>query len=108
MRERPDESFRKLTRFSSPQPVEANHELHDDLVNGVSAEYLRADDTIGYDPVRAVDFDALESNDGLIVNQLTVSQGGHNRRPDVVVFLNGSPIAVPELKNAASVTPPRS
>jgi type I restriction enzyme R subunit len=97
-----DEAFRKLTRISSPQPVDANHELHYYLVNGVSVEYLRADGTIGYDPVRVVDFDVLENNDWLVVNQLTVSEGGHNRRPDVVVFLNGLPIAVIELKNAAS------
>ncbi|MCK6554947.1 type I restriction endonuclease subunit R [Candidatus Binatia bacterium] len=101
-REGLDEAFRKLTRISSPQPVDANHELHYYLVNGVSVEYLRADGTIGYDPVRVVDFDVLDNNDWLVVNQLTVSEGGHNRRPDVVVFLNGLPIAVIELKNAAS------
>jgi type I restriction enzyme R subunit len=101
-REGLEEAFRKLTRISSPQPVDANHELHYYLVNGVSVEYLRADGTIGYDPVRVVDFDVLENNDWLVVNQLTVSEGGHNRRPDVVVFLNGLPIAVIELKNAAS------
>ena len=101
-REGLDEAFRKLTRISSPQPVDANHELHYYLVNGVSVEYLRADGTIGYDPVRVVDFDVLGNNDWLAVNQLTVSEGGHNRRPDVVVFLNGLPIAVIELKNAAS------
>jgi type I restriction enzyme R subunit len=100
-REGLDEAFRKLTRISSPQPVDANHELHYYLVNGVSVEYLRADCTIGYDPVRVVDFDVLENNDWLVVNQLTVTEGGHNRRPDVVVFLNGLPIAVIELKNAA-------
>jgi type I restriction enzyme R subunit len=101
-REGLDEAFRKLTRISSPQPVDANHELHDYLVNGVSVEYLRADGTIGYDPVRVVDFDAPENNDWLVANQLTITEDGHNRRPDVVVFLNGLPIAVIELKNAAS------
>jgi type I restriction enzyme R subunit len=101
-REGLEEAFRKLTRISSPQPVDANHELHYYLVNGVSVEYLRADGTIGYDPVRVLDFDVLENNDWLVVNQLTVTEGGHTRRPDVVVFLNGLPIAVIELKNAAS------
>ncbi|MFM2151929.1 MAG: hypothetical protein RL199_364 [Pseudomonadota bacterium] len=101
-REGLEEAFRKLTRISSPQPVDANHELHQYLVNGVSVEYLRADGTIGYDPVRVLDFDVLENNDWLVVNQLTVIEAGHNRRPDVVVFVNGLPIAVIELKNAAS------
>jgi type I restriction enzyme R subunit len=109
-REGLDEAFRKLTRISSPDPVSANRALHDYLVNGVSVEYLRADGTIGYDPVRVIDFDAPEHNDWCVVNQLTVSEGasgarsagGHFRRPDIVVFLNGLPIAILELKNAAS------
>jgi type I restriction enzyme R subunit len=97
-----EEAFRKLTRISSPQPLDANHELHHYLVNGVSVEYARPDGSIGYDPVRVLDFDAPEANDWLAVNQLTVVEGGHTRRPDVVVFVNGLPIAVIELKNAAS------
>jgi len=96
-----DEAFRKLTRISSPQPIDANHELHHYLVNGVSVEYLRADGSIGYDPVRVVDYDEADANDWLVVNQLTVTERGNTRRPDVVVFLNGLPIAVIELKNAA-------
>jgi type I restriction enzyme, R subunit len=97
-----EEAFRKLTRISSPQPLDANHELHHYLVNGVSVEYARPDGTIGYDPVRVLDYDAPEANDWLAVNQLTVVEGGHTRRPDVVVFVNGLPLAVIELKNAAS------
>lgn len=97
-----DEAFRKLTRISSPQPIEANRVLHHYVVNGVSVEYLRADGTVGYDPVRVVDFDDPANNDWLVVNQFTVTEGGHNRRPDIVAFLNGMPIGVLELKNAAS------
>ncbi|MCB9599195.1 MAG: type I restriction endonuclease subunit R [Sandaracinus sp.] len=97
-----EEAFRKLTRITSPSLVDANHEFHFYLVNGVQVEYLRPDGSIGYDPVRVVDFDAPDNNDWLVVNQLTVTEAGHKRRPDVVVFLNGLPIAVVELKNAAS------
>jgi len=97
-----EEAFRKLTRISSPQPLDANHELHHYLVNGVSVGYARPDGTIGYDPVRVLDFDAPEANDWLVVNWLTAAEGGHTRRPDVVVFVNGLPLAVIELKNAAS------
>lgn len=97
-----EEAFRKLTRISSPQLVDANHELHYYLVNGVSVEYLRADGSIGYDPVRVLDYEALDENDWLVVNQFTVTEFGRTRRPDVVVFLNGLPLAVLELKNAAS------
>lgn len=97
-----EEAFRKLTRISSPQPLDGNHELHHYLVNGVSVEYVRPDGSIGYDPVRVLDFDAPEANDWLAVNQFTVSEGGHTRRPDIIVFVNGLPLAVVELKNAAS------
>jgi type I restriction enzyme, R subunit len=97
-----DEAYRKLTRISSPQLIDANHELHHYLVNGVTVEYLRNDGTIGYDPVRVLDFDAPVQNDWLVVNQLTMTEGGHTRRPDIVVFVNGLPLAVLELKNAAS------
>ncbi|MEK6608151.1 MAG: type I restriction endonuclease subunit R, partial [Myxococcota bacterium] len=97
-----DEAFRKLTRISSPQLVDGNHELHRHLVNGVSVEYLRADGTVGYDPVRVLDFDTPAANDWLVVNQFTVTEFGHTRRPDVVVFVNGLPLALLELKNAAS------
>ena len=71
------------------------------LVNGVEVEYRRADGTIAGDRVRLVDFDAPEQNDFLAVNQFTVIEGQHNRRPDIVVFVNGLPLAVIELKNAA-------
>jgi type I restriction enzyme, R subunit len=97
-----EEAFRKLTRISSPQPIDANRTFHDFLVNGVSVEYLRADGTIGYDPVRVVDFDDPDANDWLVVNQLAITEDGHQRRPDVVVFLNGLPLGLIELKNAAS------
>lgn len=97
-----EEAYRRLTRISSPQPLDANRELHYYLVNGVSVEYLRGDGSVGYDPVRVIDFDVPDQNDWLVVNQFTVVEGGHTRRPDVVVFVNGLPLAVIELKNAAS------
>ena len=89
-------------RIISPQLVDANRELHEYLVNGISIEYARPDGTIGYDPVRLVDYDDPDNNDWLVVNQFTFTENGHTRRPDLVVFVNGLPVAVIELKNAAS------
>jgi len=97
-----DEAFRKLTRIATPQPIDGNRELHHYLVNGVSVEYMRPDGTIGYDPIRVLDFDTPDQNDWLVVNQFTVIEFGHTRRPDIVVFINGLPLAILELKNAAS------
>jgi type I restriction enzyme R subunit len=97
-----EEAFRKLTRIASPQLIEANHEFHRHLVNGVSVEYQRADGTVGYDPVRVLDFDQPDANDWAVLQQFTVTEAGRTRRPDIVVFVNGLPLAVLELKNAAS------
>ncbi|MCA2979910.1 MAG: type I restriction endonuclease subunit R [Myxococcaceae bacterium] len=96
-----EEAYRKLTRISSPSPIDANHEFHDLLVRGVSVEFLRPDGSVAYDAVRIADFDDPAANDWLVVNQFTVTEGHHKRRPDIVVFLNGLPVAVIELKNAA-------
>jgi type I site-specific restriction-modification system R (restriction) subunit len=51
--------------------------------------------------VRLIDFDDPAANDWLAVNQFTVIEAGHNRRPDIVVFINGLPLSIIELKNAA-------
>jgi type I restriction enzyme R subunit len=71
------------------------------LVEGVQVEYRRKDGSIAGDRVRLVDFEHPEDNDFLAVNQFTVIEGQHHRRPDIVVFVNGLPLAVIELKNPA-------
>jgi type I restriction enzyme R subunit len=71
------------------------------LVDGVTVEYRRKDGSIAGTQVRVVDFDAPARNDWLAVNQFTLSEGQHTRRPDVVLFVNGLPLAVIELKNPA-------
>ena len=71
------------------------------LRNGVEVEYKRPDGSIAGDRVRLVSFDKPDANDWLAMNQFTVTEGQYNRRPDIVIFLNGLPLAVIELKNAA-------
>ncbi|MDD4540208.1 MAG: type I restriction endonuclease subunit R, partial [Lentisphaeria bacterium] len=97
-----DEAFRKLTRPASPSLVANNHVVHKYLVDGVPVEYQRADGSIGGDLVRVFDYDEPENNEFLAVNQYTVVEDQHERRPDVVLFINGLPLAVIELKNAAT------
>jgi type I restriction enzyme R subunit len=96
-----DEAFRKLTRPDSPSLVANNHTIHRWLVEGVPVEYQRPDGSIGGDLVRVLDYDELLLNEFLAVNQFTVVEDGHERRPDIVIFINGLPLAVIELKNAA-------
>jgi len=98
-REALEEAFLKVTRLSSPSLYDTNHAFHYWLVNGVPVEYFREDRTICGDQVRLFDFDNSSNNDFLAVNQFTVIEAGRNRRADVVVFVNGLPLAVIELKN---------
>ena len=96
-----EDALRKLTRLSAPSPLERNRTAHRMLVDGVTVEYRRADGSIAGDQARLIDFDDPAKNDWLAVNQFTVAEGQHTRRPDVVLFVNGLPLAVIELKNPA-------
>lgn len=95
-----EDAFRKVILVEGPSLIAANQRFHSMLSEGVSVEYRRPDGSIAGDRVRLVDFANADMNDWLVVNQFTVIEGQHNRRPDIVVFLNGLPIAVIELKNA--------
>ena len=70
------------------------------LVDGVDVEY-QAEERIVHDKARVIDFGNTENNDWVAVNQFTVIEGQHNRRPDIDLFLNGLPLTVIELKNPA-------
>ena len=94
-----EEALRKLLRVDGPDLVTANRHFHAMLRDGVEVEYPRADGSIAGDHVRLVDFTKTENNDWLALNQFTVVEGQVNRRPDVVVFVNGIPLSVIELKN---------
>ena len=73
------------------------------LTDGVSVEY-QGDGRIIHDQVRLFDFDDPENNDWVAVNQFTIIENSSNRRPDIVVFVNGIPLGVIELKNLADET----
>jgi type I restriction enzyme R subunit len=96
-----EEAFRKLTRADAPTLVARNRAVHRMLVDGVTVEYRRGDGSIAGAQARVLDFDTPENNDWLAVNQFTVAENQHTRRPDVVLFVNGLPLAVIELKNPA-------
>lgn len=96
-----EDAYRKLTRVDAPSLVERNRAVHRMLVDGVNVEYRRKGGSIAGAQAKVIDFDAPENNDWLAVNQFTVSEGQHTRRPDLVLFVNGLPLAVIELKNPA-------
>jgi type I restriction enzyme R subunit len=96
-----DEAFRKVTVQPHPSLIANNRMFHRMLVDGITVECRRKDGSIGAEIVRLIDFDDPEGNDWLAVNQFTVIEGQYNRRPDIVIFVNGLPLGLTELKNAA-------
>ncbi|NRB16491.1 MAG: type I restriction endonuclease subunit R [Rhodobacteraceae bacterium] len=95
-------AVRQVQISETPSLIEENRRIHRLLVDGVDVEYRRADGTIKGDKVRLIDFSNPTNNDLTVTNQFTVVESGHNRRPDIVAFINGLPVAVIELKNAAN------
>ncbi len=94
-----EEAVRKVLNPESPSLVGNNRAFHRMLVDGVTVQYRRGDGSIAGAQVRLIDFDNPDDNDWLAVDQLAVIEGHHNRRPDVVLFVNGLPLVVIELKN---------
>ncbi|MFZ5625062.1 MAG: type I restriction endonuclease subunit R [Gemmatimonadota bacterium] len=96
-----EDAFRRITRPEGPTLEARNRAFHRMLVDGVTVEYRRDDGRVAGAQAGAVDFDDPENNDWLAVNQFTVSENKHTRRLDIVLLVNGLPLAVIELKNAA-------
>jgi len=102
-----EDALRRVVGSERPSLIEENRRLHRALVEGVPVEFRAEDGTIRGDAVRLVDPDD-RLNDWLAIAQFTVTENGNKRRPDVVVFLNGLPVGVIEVKKpgaeAASLT----
>jgi type I restriction enzyme R subunit len=96
-----DDALRKLTLLPDATLEDRNRALHRLLVDGVGVEYRTLAGEIRGAQARVLDFDVPENNDWLAVNQFTVTEQKHNRRPDIVLFINGLPLVLVELKNAA-------
>ncbi len=95
-----EDAMKRLVRIDKPTLLENNHTFHKLLVGGVPVEYRDTYGETKHDIVRVVDFDTPENNEFVAVNQLTVVQGEYNRRPDIVLHVNGLPLVLVELKNA--------
>jgi type I restriction enzyme R subunit len=115
-----EEALRKVLRVGTPALVQTNRAFHRMLRDGVPVEYIQDEPSPQpspsgrgrseaegegqrrWDIVRLIDFDDVRANDWFVVNQFTVIEGQHNRRPDIVVFINGLPLGLIELKNAVN------
>ena len=97
-----EDALRRLTHPAGATLEARNRDFHRMLVAGVTVEYVDAG-RAGFEAIRfrVLDFDEPDGNDWLAVNQFTLVENRHERRPDIVLFVNGLPLAVIELKNPA-------
>ena len=113
-----DDAFRKITRLEGATLDARNRTFHRLLVDGIAVEFRQPSpppsptgrgssgaegegSRLTYRTVKIIDFENPDANDWLAVNQFTVVENKHNRRPDALIFVNGLPLGVVELKNAA-------
>ena len=95
-----EDAFRKVQDLGIPSLLSANRHFHKLLVNGVPVQYQKDGETRG-DFVRLVDWKTPAKNDWVAVNQFTIKGARHTRRPDIILFVNGLPLVLLELKNPA-------
>jgi type I restriction enzyme R subunit len=95
-----DAAFAQLINPNIPALMSCNRQVHSWLTKGVKVTYHEGNQEVGKQ-LKVIDFENPENNDWLVVNQFTIHGVKQNRRPDVLVFLNGLPLAVIELKNVA-------
>ena len=94
-----DDAYRSITRTEGPTLENNNRGFHRMLVEGVTVEFRTRDGAMRGAQVRVIDFENPDNNDWLAVNQFTVTEDNNTRRPDIVLFVNGLPLGVIELKN---------
>ncbi len=95
-----DEAIEILKKPQHSNLIQNNKSFHQMLLEGIAVE-IKSDDAIKGERVNLIDFNDAKNNDFLIVNQYTIKGIKGNRRPDIIVFINGLPISVIELKNPA-------
>lgn len=94
-----EEAIKKVLRTDSPNLFQNNYQVHKYLTDGVDVEYRKGDRIAG-DKVWLIDYENPTNNEFLVVNQFTIIENNVNKRPDIILFVNGLPLVVIELKNA--------
>ena len=95
-----DESLKEIQRINSPELLANNETFHRILTEGSKVSYQKEGNDRG-DLVWLIDFEQPENNEFIVANQFTVIENGNNKRPDIILFVNGLPLVVMELKNPA-------
>lgn len=97
-----EEAYRQLTVPQCSNWLENNHAFHRMMTEGIDVEVRQPDGSFKTEKAWVFNKENPEANDFLVINQFTVKQGKTTKRPDIIVFVNGLPIAVFELKNPAN------
>ncbi|WOB08254.1 type I restriction endonuclease subunit R [Piscinibacter gummiphilus] len=97
-----EDALKQVLDLGTPSPLAANRQFHKLLLNGVPVQYQHDSETRG-DFVRLIDWATPARNEWLAVNQFSIKGERHTRRPDIVLFVNGLPLALLELKNPADL-----
>jgi type I restriction enzyme R subunit len=95
-----DDALTQVLDLGIPALLSANRAFHKLLVGGVPVQYQKDGETRG-DFVRLIDWADVAANEWWAVNQFTIKGAHHTRRPDIVLFVNGLPLVLIELKNPA-------
>lgn len=96
------DAIAQITRPNFPSLIQNNREFHRQLRDGVKVKFQQDGETKA-DFLRVIDFENVEANEFLAVNQFSIKGGKSTKRPDIIIFTNGLPIAVLELKNPADI-----
>ncbi|WP_192977712.1 type I restriction endonuclease subunit R [Mammaliicoccus vitulinus] len=96
------QAIHEISIEKSPNLLENNRTFHEMITNGVEVEHYNDDGETINDLVYVFDFNNPGNNDFLAVNQLTIVNGDYNKRPDIILFINGLPVVVIELKSSTN------
>jgi type I restriction enzyme R subunit len=97
-----EDAYKQVVDMGQPALLSGNRAFHRVLVAGVPVQYQKDGETRG-DFVRLVDWHNTAANEWLAVQQFTIKGPRHTRRPDIILFINGLPLVLVELKNPADV-----
>jgi type I restriction enzyme R subunit len=97
-----EDALKQVLELGLPAQLSANRLFHRLLVSGVPVQYQKDGETRG-DFVRLIDWAEVKANDWLAINQFSIQGPKHTRRPDIILFVNGLPLVLLELKNPADV-----
>jgi len=97
-----EDALKQVLELGLPVQLSANRLFHRLLVGGIPVQYQKDGETRG-DFVRLIDWADVKANDWVAVNQFSIQGPKHTRRPDIILFVNGLPLVLLELKNPTDV-----